>query len=310
MNNRLDLSIQLADLQLFARVADTGSLSAVARERIVAVSQISRALVRLESAVGARLVHRNTHGLSLTADGQRLLQHAHALLAEAQELAASFSGGSAQASGVVRVATSGAMGVFLLPSLASLREKHPGLVIDVAANDAIVDMAREGIDVAIRVGTHGSDSLVARRLGQFERRLYATPGYLSAHPAPRSVSDLANHALVTNTASASLNRWLFQPDATSGAAQTEPQVYRPTGSLRTNDSAVQLAMVLNGLGIGRMNATVVAPWVKSGQLVEVLRDQAVTEPVPIYAVMLPERHRHAKVRACIEHWVDWFAQFS
>jgi DNA-binding transcriptional LysR family regulator len=301
------LDLQLSDLQTFARVADTLSLSAVARERLVAVSQISRAINRLEAALKARLLHRGTHGLSLTSEGQLLLRHAQLVLDEAGELVAAFDSASGQVAGTVRVATSAGMAVFLLPSLASLREQHPRLVVDVAANDAIVDMAKEGIDVAIRVGTHGSDNLVARRLGQFERRLFATPGYLQRHPRLKHPNDLGQHVLITNTASASLNRWMFKPSPSSKA---EPELYRPAGGLRTNDSAVQLAMVLHGLGIGRLNATIAAPWVKSGDLVEVLAEWSADQPVPIYAVMLPERHRHAKVRACIEHWVEWYGRFS
>lgn len=298
-------SVQLADLDLFVRVAEVGNLSAVARERDVAVSQISRAISRVEALLSVRLLHRGTHGLSLTPEGQALLRHAQQLLANADDLAAEFDSRSSEVSGTVKVGTSAAMGVFLLPSLEPLLARHPRLVIDVAADDSVVDMAKLGIDVAIRVGTYGSDSLVARPLGQFMRRLYAAPAYIAARGTPRTVADLSSHRLITNTASASLNRWPFKSSPNDGP-DIEPQVLRPSGELRTNDSAVQLAMVLHGLGIGRINATIAAAWVKSGDLVEIMAEWASEKPVPIYAVMLPERHRLPKIRACIEHWVDWF----
>ncbi len=303
----LTLSLQLSDLLLFVRVCELGNLSAVARERDVAVSQVSRAIARMEAQLGVRLMHRSTHGLSVTADGQVLLRHAQALLRQADDLAAEFDSRSHQVSGTVRVGTSPAMGVFLLPSLQTLLAKHPNLVVDIAADDAVVDMAREGLDIAIRVGTHGSDSLVARRLGEFQRRLYATPAYLLAKGRPSAVADLPKHCLVTNTATASLNRWCFKhhPDDSPDA---QPHVFRPAGGLRTSDSAVQLAMVLSGLGIGRLNATIAAPWVNRGDLMEVLAEWVSEQPIPIYAVMLPERHRVPKIRACIEHWVEWYRQ--
>ncbi len=298
-------SVQLADLDSFVRVAETSNLSAVARERDVAVSQVSRAIARVEGVLGARLLHRGTHGLSLTPEGQVLLRHAQQLLANAGDLAAEFDSRSSEVSGTVKVGTSPAMGVFLLPSLSRLLARHPRLVIDVAADDAVVDMAKEGIDIAIRVGTHGSDSLIARPLGQFMRRLYAAPSYIAERGAPQTVLELAHHRLITNTASASLNRWPLKtsPEAT---ALDEPQLIRPNSGLRTNNSAVQLAMVVNGLGVGRLNATIAAPLVKRGELVEIMSEWASEQPVPIYAVMLPERHRLPKIKACIEHWVEWF----
>ena len=301
-------ALQLSDLDTFSRVANTLNLSAVAREKDVSVSQISRTVSKIEASVKARLLHRGTHGLSLTAEGALLLRHAQQVLAETSELAAAFDHASGQVTGTVRVATSAAMGVFLLPSLKTLLTKHPGLVIDIQANDAIVDMARSGIDLAIRVGKHGSDNLVARPLGQFARRLFATPSYLQAHGTPKSLAELQTHRLITNTASAALNHWPLHSDPTALPPQTT--VLRPTGSLRTNDSAVLVAMVLNGLGIARINATIAAPWVKSGDLVEVMAEFATDDPVPIYAVMLPERHRLPKIKACIEHWAAWFGEFS
>src|SRR5262245_19423744 len=94
------------DLKLFARVAALGTLSAVARERDVPVSQVSRALARIEKICGARLIHRSTHGLALTAEGETFLDYCHRVTGTLEELEGEFATKAREPSGLVRVAVS------------------------------------------------------------------------------------------------------------------------------------------------------------------------------------------------------------
>ena len=97
-------------------------------------------------------------------------------------------------------------------------ERHPQLHVDIRADDRIVDMARDGIDVAIRTGSPASDQLVARPLGQLTRSLYASPAYLKRHGKPRAMADLARHRLLANSASPGLNHWPHgDPERLAGA---------------------------------------------------------------------------------------------
>ncbi|MBT9514070.1 MAG: LysR family transcriptional regulator, partial [Acidovorax sp.] len=98
--------IRFEDMHLFARVADLGSLSAVARERDVPASQVSRTLARIEQSCGARLVHRSTHGLTLTAEGLTFLDYCRRITGTLDELEGEFAQQSGQPSGWVRVASS------------------------------------------------------------------------------------------------------------------------------------------------------------------------------------------------------------
>src|SRR4051812_32699126 len=98
--------LQFADMHLFARVAELGTLSAVARERDAPVSQVSRNLARIEKACGARLIHRSTHGLSLTNEGQTFFDYCKRLLGTLDELEGEFASQSGEPSGTVCVAAS------------------------------------------------------------------------------------------------------------------------------------------------------------------------------------------------------------
>ena len=290
------------DMQLFARVAEMGTLSAVARERDVPVSQVSRSLARIEKVCGARLVLRSTHGLSLTPEGQTFLAYSRRVLGTVDELEGEFAASTAEVSGVVRVAASTVVAQYqLVPSLGQLAQRHPKLRVELDVGDRLVDMARDGIDLAIRTSTSLPDSVVARRIGALGRALYAAPSYVARHGLPKDPDQLAGHRLVTNNAVTLLNQWPFR---VGGKTVT----FAAQGHWRSNDTNMAATMVLQGLGIGRLATLVGDDLVRQKLLVPVLPSFVDLQPVPMYAVTIGGRHRLPKIRACIEHWSQWFAR--
>lgn len=297
----MDLNLNLDDVRLFIRVVELGTLSAAARERDVPVSQVTRALARLEARCGVRLLHRSTHGLSLTDEGDLFQSAARRMLETAEVLHSELTGKLAGPSGWVRVSVSSVIAQALIaPSLPSLYERHPQLHLDILADDRVVDMAREGVDIAIRTGSPASDTLVAREIGELSRGLYASPAYLKNHGRPRRIDDLGKHRLIGNSASPALNEWQLG----RGRDATTLHV---SGHTRTDNTAVVLSLVREGVGIGRVVNIVAGPLVARGELVPVLEELAAETPVPVYAVMLHERQRLPKMRACTDHWAAWLA---
>ncbi len=295
------MQLQLDDLALFIRIAELGTLSAAARERGVPVSQVTRALTRLEAACRVRLLHRSTHGLSLTDEGDTFLVYARRMQDTTAELDSALSGKISGPSGWVRVAVSSLMAASVIaPSLAGLYQRHPQLHLDIAADDRVVDLARDGIDVAIRTGSPGSDGLVARQIGSHSRTLYAAPAYLAQFGTPQHPDDLKHHRLVTSSISLAVNQWA--PVGNAALWQTKNHT-------RSNNSAVMTALVQHGVGIARLTDLMAAPLVRSGALVPVLQDHFVGPLTPIYAVMLQERHRLPKIRACIDYWAEWLGSY-
>jgi len=294
------MQLQLDDVALYTRIAELGTLSAAARERNVPVSQVTRALARLEASCGVRLLHRTTHGLSLTDEGDTFLMHARHLLETRDVLASELGDKRSGPSGWVRLSASPAMAELLIaPSLPGLYARHPQLHLDINAEDRVVDMARDGIDIAIRSGSPNSDTLVAREIGRFRRALYATPAYLASHGTPQHPDELARHRLIGFTVMPHLNQWPV-PD-TSGELMTVQ------GHTRTDNSATVLALVRHGVGIGRLVDQLAHPLVSRGELLPVLPAYTTSQSVPLYAVMLQERHRLPKIRACIDYWSQWLA---
>lgn len=296
------MNLNLDDMALFARVAALGTLSAAARERNVPVSRVTRTLVRLESACQVRLMHRNTHGLSLTDEGDAFLAQTRRLLDIEAELQAELTGKLGGPSGWVRLSVSAVLAqAIIAPGLDGLYRRHPELRLDICADDRMADMAREGVDVAIRTGTPHSETVVARQIGELTRGLYASPGYVKRFGMPRDPDDLKRHRLVTNSASPNLNEWNYRTGRTEN-------VFAAAGYTRVDNTAAVVALVQCGVGISRIVDLVARPLVNSGSLVPVLPGVFSSGAVPMYAVVLRERHRLPKVRACIDYWSEWMSQ--
>ncbi len=296
------MKLNLDDVLLFTRMAELGSLSAAARERDAPVSQVTRSLKRLESACGVKLLHRNTHGLHLTDEGDTFLSYATRTLDATSELAADIRGKQSRPSGWVRVSVSALLAQCVIaPSASGLYQSFPHLRLDIHADDRMADMAREGIDIALRTGTPKNDTLVAREIGSHGRTLYAAPAYLATFGTPATLADLAQHRLIASSATPALNRWALA--GTHGAGDQD--ALQITGHTRTDNSALHLNLVLHGVGIAQLNDLMVQPLVRTGHLVPIMQSTFGTERVPIYAVTLQSRQRLPKIRACIDYWAQW-----
>lgn len=319
------MQLNLADAALFVRVAELSTLSAAARERNEPVSQVSRAIARIEAMLGVCLLHRSTHGLSLTDEGDAFLAHARSMLDIAAELESELGGKCTAPRGRVRLSVSHILAqTLVVPTLPGLYERYPELKLEIVADDRVTDLVCDGIDIAIRAGVDSLESLVIRKIGEHGRKLYAAPAYLEKFGIPRQPADLLEHRLIANSASQSLNRWPFRKSTlatlASNLKQEEAWPEKNTnqraakrgkadyllvkGHTRVDSTALVLSLTLTGIGIARLNELLVAPLVRSGQLREVLAEDVESEPLPIYAAMLQGRHRLPKVRACLEYWQE------
>jgi DNA-binding transcriptional LysR family regulator len=296
-------NLSLDDFALFAQIAAAPSLSGVARERNTAPSLVSRALARMEAQCHLRLVHRTTHGLSLTHDGEVFLEHAQRILSEHSQLQDSLGGRNSVVTGMVHISVSQLLAEYvLIPQMAKLQSLHPQLAVDLHIDDRLVSMAREGIDVAVRAGVAPAETAIARALGQHGRALYAAPGYLKKHGTPKVPNDLKQHILIGNTATATHNHWSFKVDGQT-VTHTLP------GQLRVNSSAAVVSLALAGAGIARINDVVGQSLVAQGQLKPLLQRYVIAGEHPIYAVILAERYRAAKIRATMDFLQTCFAEF-
>jgi DNA-binding transcriptional LysR family regulator len=287
-----------SDLRWLVRSLDLGSFSAAAREQDVAVSVVTRGVDRLEAGYGVTLLRRSTHGLSATPEGFELAQEARELLARLEDMSAGMAKQRHRVAGAVRLASSQEIcEALIVPNLASLRARHPALRVELIADDRVADLATDGIDVALRTTVGRSDSVVARELGSFERRLYASPAYLQAHGAPDEPHALQQHQTVTHTAQGPAVTWTFRKAG-------RPLEVTVRSQLAANTSALVHHALVAGAGIGMLSRPLAAADVASGRLVEVLEPFASRTVHTMFAVSLPSRRSAARVRAVIQFLQD------
>lgn len=295
--------LSLDDFALFIEVAAAQSLSKVARSRHVAASHVSRHFARIEAQCHLRLAHRTTHRLSLTDDGEVFLEIARRIVQEHAQLQGSMGARSQAVMGTVRISISQLFAQHVvIGRLAELRAAHPGLHVDLHISDALVNMAYDGVDIAVRAGIAPLGSVIARSLGSHGRALYAAQGYLKKHGTPRVVADLKAHSLIANSAVATHNRWQF-----SVKGQVIEELVQ--GHIRVNSSAAVVSLVLAGAGIGRVNDVVGKQLVEQGLLQQVLGRYSSPVQYPAYAAILAERYRAPKIRATMDFLTLCFAGF-
>lgn len=256
----------LQQLAAFAETARHGSFAAPARESGSAPSTLAKAVARLEGALGVKLFHRTTRQVSLTPDGERLFLRCQRLLAEVEELQAEASGVREAPSGTLRIDVPIVLGRrMILPLLARMSRQHPALALDVRLHDAYVDLVKEGIDAAVRVGPLRDSSLVARRFGTQAMALVASPAYLQARGMPKRLDQLAAHdALLFRMPSTGKDRpWQFRQ-------RGKPVELHPASRVRLNDGEALVEAAKLGLGLAQLPDYFVADEIARGELVEVL----------------------------------------
>lgn len=284
----------LQQLAAFAETAKHGSFAQAARETGSAPSTLAKAVGRLEQGLGVKLFHRTTRQVSLTPDGERLFARCQRLLAEVEDLQAEAAGAREAPSGTLRIDVPIVIGRrLILPLLARMVQRHPALALDVRLQDGYVDLVKEGMDVAVRVGALKDSNLVARRFGTQAMVLVASPEYLARRGTPKRLDQLAAHdALLFRMPSTGKDRpWQFRE---RGRAVE----LHPASRVRINDGEGIVEAARLGMGLAQLPGYFVRDALAHGELVEVL-PSARPAPLPISIVYPSARLVPQRVRALI-----------
>ncbi len=286
-------------MAVYAHVVEGGSFSAAARRLGTSRSAVSKAVAKLEKALGARLLNRSTRHLSVTEVGAAFAEHCSRILDEAVRAEQVASSLHAQPRGVLKVAASVAFGTLhVAPALADFLGRYPELNIDMTIADRAVDLAEEGYDVVVRVARELPQNLVARGLAPVRRKLCATPEYFAKHGVPRIPQDLARHNCLDYTHSGERGLWRFTgPDGDIAVPVS--------GRLRINDDEAMSQAVLGGLGLALLPTFIIGRDIQAGRLRAALSEYIPVEQ-HVYALYLPTRHLPAKVRAFIDFLLERF----
>jgi DNA-binding transcriptional LysR family regulator len=256
---------RFASMQLFVRVARSGSFSAAAREMGMTQPTASRIVAALEKQVGAALLTRSTRAVTLTEAGADYLARSELILAALDE-ADHAARGTGELRGTLRVATSPTFASrTIMPHLADFADRHPRLRIEFALDDARHDLIGESVDVAVRIGALNDSSVLARKVGTIRRVLVASPTYLTKAGAPATPSDLTEHTLIVGPAGRSSEAWSFRKNGKSMSIRIQ-------GRFIIDATEVATAAAVAGLGIYSTGERSILSELQSEALVHVLPD--------------------------------------
>ena len=259
-------------MEMFVRVVETGSFSKAAREFNTTQPTVTKQVAATETRLKARLLNRNTRGVSLTEAGALYYDKCKSIVRDAQDAESIVRLRQSQAQGMLRIGTSVAFGRRVIVPLAlEYMALNPQVQVDLSFEDRYVDLVAQGIDVAVRMGKLADSSLGARFLGRNPWMIVAAPAYLKKHGTPRRAQELSGHVALIYSSVVGDDVW--QMHTPKGEAVTVPV----TGRLRSNNVSAVLAAARAGLGVALMPRYVAEESIKAGTVVEVLADHGLAE---------------------------------
>lgn len=294
---------EVMPLHAFVRAVEDGGFSAAARRLGLTPSAVSKQVAHLESRLGARLLQRTTHHLSLTEAGSVFYEHCRRVLSELEDAALSVTALDERPRGLLRIAAPAVLGeVHVGAMAAAFQAAHPEVRVDLDASDRLVDLVEEGFDVAIRIADALEDStLVVRKLVPEQRLLCASPAYLQRRGTPRTPEDLRDHDCLVFKRGHAPMAWRLEGP---GGRQS----LRVSGPFQANNNLILRHAALRGRGIANLPGYLVLDDLRAGALVPLLPET----PVAGRGIFLVYPHRRlipAKVRAFVEFCVLSFERF-
>ncbi len=285
--------MDLAALEAFVKVVQTGSFTRAADALHTQKARLSRAVSQLERELSVRLLERSTRSLSLTEAGREFFERAHAILASVDDARQAMQRIHGEPQGTLRLTCGVEFGLVAVSGwIVDYLTAFPQVQVEANYSNRVVDIVHEGYDLAVRVGPLPDSSLAARRLGLLDYGLYASADYLRRHGRPAEPQDLQAHPLVVYAGTAPQGQWQL-----SRGADVQQLKLRPR--LRVNTSLAAREALLSGLGIGLLPRRVAEPAGQPALLRRVLPGWAAPE-VPVHAVFSSARYLAPKVRAFID----------
>ena len=280
-------------LQVFVRVVDLGSFSKAAKEAGIGQPAVTKQVAALERQLGARLLHRSTHGVAPTEVGQLYYDKCRLILHHVEEAGSVATLLQSQLGGTLRITSSVAFGRRVVaPLVMRFMRANPALRVDLSFDDRYVNLVEQGMDLAIRMGRLADSTLGARHLGTNPWVIVASPGYLAAHRAPRQPTDLQAHEVLTYSTVQGDARWVL-----SGPGGRTASV-AVAGRMRSNNLSTLLAAARAGMGLAALPRYVAHASLEAGAVVPVLESWSLPAQ-EVHAVYPSPRLVPAKVTGFI-----------
>lgn len=288
-------------MQAFARVVEAGSFTKAAETLHMSRTTVTQLVQQLEARLRVKLFNRTTRKVVVTADGAAYYARVVRLLADLDDAETSLPGASASPRGTLRVDVPSPFArLILIPALPAFHARYPDIQLDMGVSDRVVDVIGDNVDCVVRGGELTDHALIARRVGDLQLGVYATPGYLARAGTPTHPRELEDtqHRIVGF-------RWARSGRALPYAMEHDGERVNVRGRyvLSVDDGNAYLEAGLAGLGIVWLPDYMAAAHRARGALVPLFEPWRF-EPMPMYVAYPPNRHVSAKLRV----FIDWIAE--
>ncbi|MBX2988369.1 MAG: LysR family transcriptional regulator [Bdellovibrionaceae bacterium] len=280
--------MDLNHLSVFVKIAETGSLTKAAQALGQPKSRVSRILSSLERDLKVQLIHRTTRHLQLTDIGKRFYEHCKGPLAGLEEAARDLSDCTQEVQGRIRLTAAHDVGAMLLPPIIDdFSRLYPRVEFEIILAQESLNLVRDSIDIAIRIGQLKDSSLKSHRVADLMLILVASPGFLESHPVPNQLSDLGVLPCLGFEAVRGKG-WTF----TNGR---EKRTLRVDHAIVANNPEFILKVALRGRGVALLPDILCRDHLQNGKLVHLFRSWH-GEPVPINLIFPYQKQMPHHVR--------------
>ena len=287
-----------SEMAVFAKVVETTSFTAAGKALRLTPSAVGKLVTRIEQRLGVLLLQRSTRHMILTPEGRQFYESCVRILDDIEEAEYDITQKSVAPHGLLRINVTLPFGTHqILPLIPEFQQRYPDITVDISLTDALIDLPREQIDVAIRMGPLADASFHARKLGESRRAVVAAPAYLDQYGIPQAPEQLLGHKCFNFNFRRSVDEWPFKIK--------RKLVRLPvSGGVLTNNGETMRELTLAGMGISRMAMFHVGPDIRAGKLIEVLKQYNPGDTEEIHAIYNSQRYQPARVRVFIDFLVE------
>ena len=288
---------QLKSMVVFAQVIEQGNLSAAAKHVGLSRAVVSYHIKKLETQLGIKLLNRSTRSIALTEAGSQYYERCRVIVEQALAANQQIENLKNTPTGLIKIACPVSVVLHtIVPALNSFRQLYPNIQLEINLSDEVVNIIKEGFDIAIRGAALADSTLQATKLSTLSTCLCASPEYLLKYGRPNTPAQLASHDWVVYKLAASVLE--LKKGNRSYSVKFK-------GNVSTNNAAARTAFVEGGHGLGRIPTYDAAPKIKAGSLVQLLDDYQLND-IDVYAVFPPGAAESKKLRLLIDYLKDYF----
>lgn len=286
--------MELELTRIFVKVAQNGSFSRAAEALRLPKSTVSKAISKLEKETGTKLLLRTTRSLTLTQSGRAFYEASLGPLLQLEDAQKSLYGQDSILVGTLRITAPEDLGSYVIaPAIAELSKRHPDLYFELRYTNEIIDLVRDGFDLAVRLGRVNDSSLKMKRVGQVSLVPVAAPQYLKGKEKIKQPQDLKNHTCLALIYKDTTERWTLRSN--QGSTQVEVKA-----KVATNQMTSLLQMALTGGGVALVPSYVCQPYIETGKLIRILPEWSSPGiPASIITPLAPSSS--ARLKITVDH---------